>query len=340
MPQKIRLMDAVREWEAHSRARRLAENSIKNRIQPLNQAFDVWGNIYVCNIEPRHIDVLFSRHSWAESTTNQYLATLRQFFTWARAHNYLGKDDDPTAGWYNLRVPVREKMRIPVDMFPTLLDAAPHPVDRMVVALGLFTFMRGSEISTLRVSDLENLDSKFPLLHIVRHKTKEEDALPVVRELQFEIKRFFRYYTSKAGILQPHWYLVPRPKSLLGNANVKREGVDPGVDPLRPYTHPYRAVQRAWGALGNETKGIGVHDLRRSGARAYADTLRSEGHDGALLRVASILGHKDVKQTQKYIGWGLERKQRNDMLAGKFMFPQLQGDAVVLEVPQERVLGE
>lgn len=326
MPTKVRLLDATREWEAHSKARRLAENTIKNRIQPLNRAYDAWGNVMVCDIKPRHIDVLFSRHEWSENTMNAYLTSLRQFFTWCRAHQYLGRDEDPTVGWGNLRVPQREKLRIPVEQFPELLDAAPHPVDRMVVALGLFTFMRGSEITTLRLSDT---DLKASELHIVRHKTKQEDVLPICEELDAEMRRFFRYYAGQVGILQPHYYLVPRKKSLRGNDNVVRADVDPGVWPTEPFTHPYRSAQRAWEVLGYDSKNFGVHDLRRSGARALADTLRGMGFDGALMRVASMLGHSDLRHTQRYIGWGLEKQQRNEQFAGKVMFPQLKHDASV-----------
>jgi hypothetical protein len=33
-----------------------------------------------------------------------------------------------------------------------------------------------------------------------------------------------------------------------------------------------------------------------------------------------MLGHKSTKITEHYIGWGLERQQRNEQLAGQPMF--------------------
>lgn len=71
--------------------------------------------------------------------------------------------------------------------------------------------------------------------------------------------------------------------------------------------------------------GIGVvgHVLRRSGARALFDRLRHEGYDGALRRVQAMLGHSSGTITETYLGLDVERVQRNEMLAGKPMFPDL-----------------
>lgn len=105
----------------------------------------------------------------------------------------------------------------------------------------------------------------------------------------------------------------------------------------KPQSHTYRPAQRALEALGYPVLREGEHTLRRSGARAYADQLRSQGYDGALLRVASMLGHKDTKQTEHYIGWHLERQQRNEALAGKSMFGDLfaQDAGIVLPFTKE-----
>jgi hypothetical protein len=66
-----------------------------------------------------------------------------------------------------------------------------------------------------------------------------------------------------------------------------------------------------------------------------ADRLREEGTDGALMRVASILGHQDLKVTQHYIGWDVEAEKRDEMLKGKTMFPSIRRDAGTLRVVRE-----
>lgn len=327
---------AIEEYLAHLRAKRLAENTVKQQTTVLRRARKVWGDILISSIEPRHIDRLFTDGGWAPGTQNLYLGTIRQFFKWCRLHSLMGKDFDPTATWGNARLPRnQDRNRIPVEQFKEILDAAQHPRDRAIIALGLYTFARGSEISLLKVHDLNLTDG---LIHLYRVKTLDEDDLPISSELQEEMGRWLNWYRKDQGTLRGTWYLTPAKQP-------NPYGYDPStrlLTPLQGLAHvkpevrearPYRAVQRALRALGQPSLGEGVHTLRRSSARAYADHLRSEGYDGALLRTASFLGHRSTKVTEHYIGWGLERDQRNKMVKGQPMFPE------VAREPGLRIVG-
>lgn len=325
MPRPAQVSDAIDQYLGHLRARGLARNSIRSHRQALGKALICWGNIQVQNVEPRHIDRLFSENQWGASTRNLYLGYLRQFFAWARHQGYMGRDTDPTHGWRNSRVPRVEKMRLPLEEFPALLDAATHPRDRALLALGLFTFLRGSEIQTLTVGDL---DLRHNTLAIFRHKTREEDVLPVSSELSQEMVRWLNWYRQDQEGLNSGWYLIPAKKpDEWVNVDGKLVCVNSlvSVRPERKVTHPYRIPQRALAQLGYDPKGEGEHTLRRSGARALFDTLRSQGYDGALMRVSSMLGHRDTRVTERYIGLTLERTQRNEQFAGQPMFPSLGG---------------
>jgi integrase len=309
----VELSKAIREFASHSQARGLGKSTVKNRIQPLNRGLELWGDLQVQNLHARHIDALFSRWDWSPATRNIYLGNLRLFFQWCRAMRYMPLDADPTLGWRNITVPQGFKLWVPVDRFGELLDAATHPQIRAVIAVGLYTFLRGSEISTLHIEDIEGLHSDTPVLHVYRHKTREADTLPVCEELREELDRWLVWYASQAGVPQKHWYLIPR------------RVMNPftGLTMLQPenrYTHPYLAVQKTLELLGYDTEGSGVHTLRRSGARAWFDEMRGSGYDGALLRVSSMLGHKSTTVTQVYLGLNLEREQRNAQLSGKRMF--------------------
>jgi integrase len=81
-----------------------------------------------------------------------------------------------------------------------------------------------------------------------------------------------------------------------------------------------------------EEKGVGGHVLRRSGARALFDRLRHEGYDGALKRVQSMLGHSNSVISERYLSLGVERLQRNEMLAGKPMFPETRKPGTLSEL--------
>lgn len=339
----IKLVAAQREYLNHLRAKRRRPNTLKNNSQALTAATKVWGDILVTSITPSHIDRLFGQNDWAPRTQNLYLGNLRQFFKWCRLHNYMAKDFDPTEMWEMTNDAThKEHLRIPVEMFAELLEAAPHPRDRMIVALGMFTFMRGSEMSLLKVKDI---DMSKSTLRMYRVKTKDWDNLPISIELAEELTRWFNWYRADQGTLHPDWYLVPAKNPDLWKHHpvthrlYKPEGIFSSVKPEAPETKPYRAVQRAMRELGMPTLGEGAHTLRRSGARAMADMLREQGHDGALIRTASILGHKSTNVTAHYVGWDYERQQRNEMIAGKRMFPTISsapGKLILLEATNGR----
>lgn len=334
MHKKVYLSDAIEQFMQHSVAQGLAKNTIRNRRATVNHALSAWGNLPVANIEPRHVDLLFSSRTWNAATRNNYLSQLRLFFKWCRNHRILGRDDDPTATWSKQKEESKEKVRVSMDRFDELLAAAGTPLDRMIIGLGLYLFVRGSEITSMKISD-----DRGEEMRIIRHKTKRIDYLPVCLELRQELDRWKAEYARLiGGPPQPEHYLIPRrmPPGVAGefeNLQSFRPNVLAGVYPDRPFLTPYHAVKRTLKAIGVETHGSGVHTLRRSGSRAMFDSLRTEGTDGALLRVQSMLSHVDPKVTTRYIGLELEREQLKHLFAGKPMFrkPAAVQDAAVID---------
>lgn len=325
MRKNKRLHQGIEEYLAHLKVRGLEPRSIKTHRQPLNRALETWGNIYINRIQSHHIDMLFGEGDWAARTRNLYLGNLRQFFAFCRRQRWVDRDFEPSDGWRNVKVPKDEMPRIGVEDFLPLLQAATEPRDRAVVALGLFTFCRGSEIQTMRIRDLDFQDHT---VNIYRHKTKEPDTLPMVDELSTEMTQWLNFYRQQQGRLEPDWFLVPAKGPLPMSWDHSLGKLQPTGQPalLRPtsaMTHPYRAVQRPLRAIGMAERGSGAHVLRRSGARSLFDRLRHEGYDGALMRVSSMLGHSSTKITEHYLSLGIERTQRNELLAGKPMFPGL-----------------
>lgn len=337
--ERIRLSEAIPQYIRHLEARGLSRNSRRNHSQPLSRGLAVWGDLQVASIKPAHIDVLYSSQDWSASTRNLYLTGLRGFFSWCRRHNHLPKDYDPTDGWRNVRVPTKDRLWIPVEEFHDLLDAVNHDRDRAVVALGLYTFMRGGEIRTLRISDL---DFARNTVSMYRHKTKQADVLPMSEELHTEMVAWLNAYEARMGrALDPDWYLTPSMAPLPMLFDEAKRCLQPTGEPSKllvnqPLFKPYASVQRGLRALGYDPTGNGVHLLRRSGARALFDRLREEGYDGALMRVSSMLGHANVVTTERYLGLSIERQQRNELLAGKTMFPAARRGATVTRLEEVR----
>lgn len=325
MPVQITIKEARDQWRGHLIAKGRKERTIANNLQPVTWLWRTVGDIQVANLKPQHIDKMFAKGNWSPATRNLYMGNLKQFMAYCRRNGWMPKDYDPLDGWDNVRVPRQDALVIPPEEFASLLDAASHPRDRALIALGLYTFCRSSEVITIRVSDV---DFDRNTISIFRWKTSQPDVLPLCLELKEELLRWMAYYGKAVGGLQSGYYLVPALSQvpMVYNPSTRllepsKEG--PTIKPTSKIGHPYAPVQRALAKLGYPTARSGGHTLRRSGARALFDQCRSVGYDGALRHVASMLGHTDTKVTEVYLQVGIERLHRNEMLAGKPMLPDL-----------------
>lgn len=318
--QKKTILDVRDPYLAHLKARGLATSTVKMHNVLLNRWLDLVGNTSIHMIRPQHVERFFAGGGWSGKTQNLYLSVFRQFVAWNHRHGYLPKDVDPTEGWRNVRTEVKEQFWLPVDEFGALLDAADNARDRAVIALGLYTFLRGSEVASLRIQDV---DFERNTINVYRWKTKQADTMPMCLELREELERWLREYKRlMVFALLPEWHLVPTRLSIIDPVTGRYSTtIEAELKPEVRLFKPYECVKRALLELNYDPKGTGAHTLRRSGARALFDRLRSEGYDGALRRVSAMLGHKDTKTTEIYLGLSLERQQRNELLAGKPMFP-------------------
>lgn len=307
-------------------ARKLKDNTQKNKMQTLNHAKKVWGNPLVRRINASDVDRYFDAHQWAPKTRNLYLGNLREFFQFCRDRGIVPPDFDPTRGWRAAREGSSQMFWIPATEFLDLLEAADrnHPRDRMIVAIGLFCLLRGSEVQLLTFGDV---DLKAKKLHFQVPKSSaafapmKEKTNPIVDNLVDEFERYFEWIKQTQGPIQPEWFLTPRRK--------KREfnGYQTSfIPPITMYmdqklSHIYEPVNKAFAELGYSGpayKGkTGNHALRRSGARMLLDHFRlNQGEQSALLRVSQMLGHKSIKDTMTYIGRDIENDQLHSLLAG------------------------
>ena len=154
MPAPISLNDAIEEFLASRKSKGLADNTIRGDRASLHFLLKTVGNIQLRALEPRHIDMVFTaQESNLASSRNMLLTRLRVFFHWARGRGYM--KTDPTMEMRRVKENRDNRLFVPLEDFPRLLDAATHPRDRMVVALGMYLFLRVSEIESLRVGDID-----------------------------------------------------------------------------------------------------------------------------------------------------------------------------------------
>ena len=323
---KVKISEARDEYLEHLEARGIKASTRRVYRDSINALIKGCGDIYLSTLGAEHMDKLFRATNWQASTRNVRKGMFNSFFGWARNRRYMRTDHDPLLGWRRLRVPEKERLRVPVQEWGRLFQACDRPNKEMLLALGLYLFLRSSEVRSLQIKHID-LDNK--LISVYRVKTETRDEMPICAELESHLRTYLVWYAErlqKQGIaLGPDHYLIPAQirgtHDKVNNRFVKGTA---DLDPTKPQTHAHRLVQEILHDAGYSDTMIreGVHTLRRSGARAYFDSLVDRGYDGALRRVQSMLGHSNTIVTEVYLGIRLDREQRNRELSGQPMFPE------------------
>ena len=321
----IKLQDAEVQFRRFRTGQGMAVNTLKADAQAFSILYAVMG--HHASLDDINSDRMLELIEYASATRrnssiNFLISKWKVIFKWARTFGHSGPDWDPLAGFRVRSVPKSEKSRLSVDQFPLLLDSAEHPRDRILCALGLYLFLRTSEVTSLQIKDV-NLNEGTVSAKIF--KTGDYDIMPIGVELDRELRRWFTHYTEQVGPLKPNYYLVPvRNKG--GSALTRGP-----ISPLHPMKHTERYVRKTLLNMGwppDDTR-IGMHLLRRSGASALFQELNDQTIDGALKIVQAQLHHASVMMTEKYLGLSTDRAKRDRILKGMAMFPSLADDNVV-----------
>lgn len=319
----MRLKDAT-EIYLRERAASYAVNTVRNDRSALSKLEGVLGNVEVSDIDRQSMIRVLSyvRQTRNASSTNTIHGTYSAFFRWCRAERIMPTDQDPLLNVRYLTVQDKQRVRVPLHEFPSLLAVAPDPQHRALTALGLFLFLRASEATSLRISDV---DLNEGTINVTVWKTGDSDLMPIPPELDVELRQWLSYYQSECGPLQDNWYLVP--------AKVQSGWGKHRLNPTRPISRPQEVVGRVLEAHGVRVPGESMHCLRRSGARALFNELADSGIDGALEMVSAMLHHKSVTMSERYLGITHSRAKRDALIRERGLFPSLSaGNVVALEV--------
>ena len=318
-----------------ARKTRVSRNTWLSDQATMNSLCAVLGTYPVADITVEHLDDYWvTQENLAASSRNLRLAKLRHFFGWCQDRGWIGSN--PAAERNRFREVQHERTIVPQEQFGDLLASARTPQDRIVVAIGLYLFLRASEIRTLRVGDYDRDGHR---IRTFQHKTGGLDWMPVCAELVEELDRWLDWYAQHLGH-RPYVtdYLVPvvrqvRVRSVAGTF-IPVATATWRINPNKPMATPHRAVQRSLALMGLDPYRQGGHTLRRSGARALFDELRgTDGVDGALQQVKVMLHHRSATMTEQYLGVDPERTRRDNRLAGKPMFSRsVGGVADVIEM--------
>jgi integrase len=326
----ILLSDAVDEFLNY---RRMGHSKATARLNTvaLKKFLVVVGNIQTRNLGPQHAERYQStliRAGLAPGSINSYMNALRAFSKWGDAHRYMNGAIGATCR--SMPIPPRPRLRVPQAEFERLLDSAERPEDRILVALGLYAFLRASEATALQISDI---DLAHDVMHVHVKKTSQADEMPICWELGVELRRWLEVY-SAAQPLEPSHHLVPARRRFMSWL----PSDEPTWEPKSPMGYPARRIQITLATAGfsvrdhnGKTNREGVHTLRRSGARAYYDEMISAGNvrDDLLRQVMTMLHHSSVVTTERYLGLEGDREKRDLRLRGQPMFRPIERDNVV-----------
>lgn len=318
----ISILQAEREYIQWRMSQGFARATVRNDKSAIKIMRDALGDSYAIeSIDDRSVTRVLDRASDTRSaaSVNMVHSSLSAFFKWCRMRRYMGVDNDPLLGMRYKRVPKKERRRLAIHEFPAFLDAATDPRDRAACSLGLYLFLRSSEVVSLRLRDL---DLQAGTIGVTVHKTADYDVMPISRELDRELRAWLSHYQAECGPLKKDWFLVP--------AKVQAGFGTHKLNPTAKISRPEEIVKKTVAAYGwEDTHWQGFHLLRASGARAWFDELDEHTIDGALKTVQAHLHHSSVTMTERYLGLTADRAKRDRLLKGMDMFPSLNAGNVI-----------
>ena len=123
------------------------------------------------------------------STYNLYFTNIRLFFKWCMVRGYTTVD--PFFGQRESPAPASH-LRIPLEKFPTLINSAYRPRERMMVCLGLYLMLRESEVRSIQLKHV-NLSEGWIQVTIHKNRDKTIDQMPISPELDAELRTWLTF---------------------------------------------------------------------------------------------------------------------------------------------------
>jgi integrase len=309
------LTSVIAEYHLSRESNGYAENTRRNDEKVLRFLVQSIGNpIELTELSPVHMDRYFAwrRTTCGEGSLNVDLSALKAFSKWCQDRGYLAHD--PMVGRRWSKVTPKSKLFIPSTDFDRVLDCADHPIERVVVAVGLEIFTRASETRELRLKDVE-LDAGF--ITVTVQKTHDRDRMPISDRLGTELERWYSRYAALCGPLEPEYRLCPRKLALpYGRAATALRAIRP-AEPISQLHTVVQDVLIAAGYPAQPGSREGEHTLRRSGALRLYRELSAQGHDNAIRIVSTALHHASLTMTEKYLDLRLDRVLRDRVMQGR-----------------------
>lgn len=198
----------------------------------------------------------------AFGTFNQALSAIRFFFT------VVLKQPWQLEGFYSQRPPQRLPVVLNDEEVLAILDATSSLRDRALLELGYAAGLRVSEVTGLRITDI---DSQRMAIRVEQGKGRKDRYVMLSESLLETLRAYWRQY-------KPRVFLFPG----LG-----------GKKPL-----DVTVAQRAFGQARDRAgikKRVSFHTLRHS----FATHVLEDG--GNVRKIQALLGHRSLRTTERYM---------------------------------------
>lgn len=340
---QVRIEVAIREFFESLEAERLSASTIRQKVVSLNalrRAVTADNVVYCRDLARHHFDVALTdlangagpeeieqrrghrgapRRGRNPATVAVDRRNMKQFFEFCKENHWVAYNSHPLVRTTKSTRPkgddhgaVVQRRIVPPEQWTKLLDIGDelHPRTRMLLALGLFSGRRVSEIALMQWKHIELSTQE---IDVYNQKRGRWVHLSFEDMLASEFTRWQSWVTAYAaqchedlvGVINPEWYVVPplvRTVELVSSGFSYRAHRDLRRDwPVRlsRQAEPIpliKEVQRCLVTLGwDDAKQEGVHTLRRSMA-SHLDNL------GKLQEAQALLDHKNLSTTEVYTG--------------------------------------
>ena len=226
------------------------------------------GNLYLDEIKRQHLIEVFSHHreTHKPASTNRVIILCRYIFNLALKWEVEGMTRNPTAGIEVYPVNNQRERYLKDDEALRLfeaLEASPNPLLPFIVAMLLLTGARRREVLNARWQDFD-LDNR--LWRIEFNKTGKTRHVPLSQGALSLLAKLPRKEDND--------YLFANPKT----------------------GKPFVSIFHSWDTARQKAglNDVRIHDLRHS----FASYVINRGH--SLYEVQKLLGHTQVKTTQRY----------------------------------------
>lgn len=283
----------------------------------------------VGGLNATHFDLAFAsmmEEGYTPGSINVFHSSMSAMVKWCRWRGILLPDQNPLGGRRYQPDPPKPRRRLTPAQMKALLALDMHPRDRVLIAIGIYLFLRQGEIATLKVGDV-NLETNR--IQVSVHKTRQVDLMVIPVELRPMLREWLTWYGIDAGGLKADYYLVP----------AKESSSPKEYEPVKPYAkmnrisdivnkHLERVGFPVKDEFGRPTR-EGVHSLRRSSALNLYNEEVSRGVDSALMTAKSFLHHSSVVMTERYLGLESGHEARNKEFDDRPLFPSMMDENVV-----------